>query len=59
MRKMMTLRQKWEGLMEKNGRLEGAIERLADEVKGLEREVGAVAGGDDEMMEGGAASKEH
>jgi hypothetical protein len=59
MRKMMTLRQKWEGLMEKNGRLEAAIERLADEVKGLEREVGAVAGGDDEMMEGGAASKEH
>jgi hypothetical protein len=55
-KKMMGLKRKWEELVEKNCRLEGAIGRLEQDVKVLEGQV--QAGVDGDIMEGGAGSKE-
>lgn len=59
MRKMMELKRKWEGLVEKNGRLDVAIARLEGDVLELEREIGAAFVDGSDGMEGGAGSKEH
>ena len=55
MKRLVQLRQRWEWLMEKNGRLDGAIEVLEREVAALEKEHG----GGNEGMVGGVESREH
>ncbi|KAL3785618.1 hypothetical protein HJC23_004766 [Cyclotella cryptica] len=59
MRKMIGLKRKWAGLVEKNGRLDVAISRLEGEVLELERDVGPAVIGVSDGMEGGIRSKEH
>lgn len=56
MQQLNLLRGKYIGLMDKNCRLDGAIDRLEEEVQLLKGELGHVA---DESMEGGVDSREH
>ena len=53
MKKLLQLRQRWEGLMEKNGRLDRHIAVLEKEVEGLKGEIGG------EVVGGGEGTGEH
>ena len=58
--KLITLRQKWDRLVDKNMRLERAIEGLQNEVQGLQKATveGREIEGDNHIMVGGTGSKE-